>query len=127
MRAKLVRTGNSRGVRLPKAILEESGLPEDIEIEVEENRVILTPARKHPREGWAESARRMVANGDDVDLWAAWDNASGQALQDDRTWPEDFKWPDEPIVSTFVAPPSTRSEAPKSPRRARARSSRRMK
>ncbi len=35
MRAKLVRIGNSRGVRLPKPILEESGLPEDIEIKVE--------------------------------------------------------------------------------------------
>ena len=69
MRAKLVRIGNSRGVRLPKPVLEESGLPEDIEIKVEADRVVLMPARKHPREGWAESARRMAANGDDVDLW----------------------------------------------------------
>jgi antitoxin MazE len=127
MRAKLVRIGNSRGVRLPKPILEESGLPEDIEIKVEADRVVLMPARKHPREGWAESARHMVANGDDVDLWTDWDNTSGQALEGDWTWPEDFKWPDEPIVSTFISPPSTRSEAPKSPRRGPARSSRRTK
>lgn len=127
MRAKLVRIGNSRGVRLPKPILEESGLPEDIEIKVEDNRVVLMPAPRHPREGWAEAARRMAAGGDDGDLWADWDNASGRALEDDWTWPEDFEWPDEPIVSTFISPPSTRSEAPRSRRPAPARSSRRTK
>jgi len=90
MRAKLVRIGNSRGVRLPKPILEESGLPEDIEIKVEADRVVLMPARKHPREGWAESARRMVANRDDVDLW---EGATGLNSWDEEEWewPEDFR------------------------------------
>ena len=123
MRSKLVRIGNSRGVRLPKAVLEESGLPEDIEIKVEENRVVLMPARKHPREGWAESARRMVANGDDGD---AWEGATGLNAWDheDWEWPEDFVWPDEPVVSTSTSSPSIPSEAPKSRRPGRASSSR---
>ncbi len=126
MRAKLVRIGNSKGVRLPKLILEESGLPEDIEIKVEDNRVVLMPARKHPREGWAEDARRMVANGDDED-WSDWDNMSSEALEEDWVWPEDFKWPEEEIVFTSISPPSTPSEAPRSPTLGRVSSSRRKK
>jgi antitoxin MazE len=34
MRSKLVRIGNSRGVRIPKALLEEADLVDDIEISV---------------------------------------------------------------------------------------------
>lgn len=34
MKAKLVKIGNSRGVRIPKALLEEAGLVEDIELTV---------------------------------------------------------------------------------------------
>src|SRR5918994_6239808 len=63
MRVKLVRIGNSRGVRLPKPILEASGLTDEIDIAVEAGRVVLTPAARKPREGWAEAARRMVAKG----------------------------------------------------------------
>lgn len=123
MRAKLVRIGNSRGVRLPKPVLEESGLPEDIEIKVEADRIVLMPARKHPREGWAESARRMVANRDDVDLW---EGATGLNSWDEEEWewPEDFQWPDDPVVSTYISSSSIPSEAPKAPKRARASSSR---
>lgn len=113
MRSKLVRMGNSRGVRLPKPILEASGLTEEIEIEVEKGRIVLLPAKRKPREGWAEAARRMVAAGDDEDAWAG---ATGLNSWDDEgwTWPEDFVWPDEPIVSTYISPSSTPSADPKS-------------
>jgi antitoxin MazE len=128
MRSKLVRMGNSRGVRLPKPILEASGLTDEIEIEVEKGRIVLLPARRKPREGWAEDARRMVENGDDwnEDL-AAWEAMGSEALEEDWTWPEDFVWPDEPIVSTYISPDSIPSEDPKSPRRGPVSSSRRRR
>ena len=126
MRAKLVKIGNSKGVRLPKPILEASGLTDEVEIEVEKGRIVLMPAKRHPREGWAKDAHRMVANGDDED-WSDWDNMRGDALEEDWVWPEDFKWPEEEIVFTSISPPSTPSEAPKSPRAGRASSSRRKK
>ena len=121
MRAKIIRIGNSRGIRLPKPILEASGFGDEVELKVEEGRVILMRPQKHPREGWAES---IAAIGPDDEDWSDWDNLSGEALEEDWTWPEDFKWPDEPIISTYISPPSTPSEAPKSPKRGRARSSR---
>ena len=65
MKAKIVRIGNSQGVRLPKLLLEEAKLPNDVEISVEGNRLVIAPARK-PREGWAESFRKMADSGDDT-------------------------------------------------------------
>lgn len=59
MRGKLVRIGNSRGVRLPKALIEEAGLGDDLEITVREGEIVIARARK-VREGWAEDARRLA-------------------------------------------------------------------
>jgi antitoxin MazE len=63
MKAKLVRIGNSRGVRLPKTVIDEAGLGEDLEIRVEGQSVVIS-SPKRPREGWAESARLMVERGE---------------------------------------------------------------
>ncbi len=60
MKARLVRIGNSRGVRLPKAVIDQVGLDDDVELSVEDNRVIITAASP-PRSGWAEAARRLGA------------------------------------------------------------------
>jgi antitoxin MazE len=57
MKLKLVHIGNSRGIRLPKAVIEQCGLSGDIDLEVSEGQVILRPARR-PRTGWAEAFRK---------------------------------------------------------------------
>lgn len=53
MRAKIVPLGNSQGVRIPKLLLEQALLPDEIELEVVGNTIVIRPARK-PREGWVE-------------------------------------------------------------------------
>ena len=65
MKAQLVRIGNSQGVRIPKAVIEECGFAERVELRVEGNRLIITPARA-PREGWDEAFAQMAEQGDDV-------------------------------------------------------------
>jgi antitoxin MazE len=60
MRARLVRIGNSRGVQLPKAVIDQVGLGEEIELSVEGRRVVLAPTRS-PRAGWADAAARLTA------------------------------------------------------------------
>ena len=45
MKVKLVRIGNSRGIRIPKAILEQCGLQDAAELRVEKNRLVI--AREH--------------------------------------------------------------------------------
>jgi antitoxin MazE len=65
MKARIVRVGNSRGIRLPKPLLEESGLDDEVEIYAEPGRIIIQSARRR-RGGWAEAARDMAKRGDDA-------------------------------------------------------------
>ena len=64
MQVELIRIGNSRGVRIPKSIIDQCGFGAKIDLKVEEGRVILARDRK-PREGWEEAlviARKGIAN-----------------------------------------------------------------
>lgn len=64
MRSKIVRIGNSQGVRLPKLMIEEAGLSDDVELRVEAGQIIIASSRI-ARAGWAEAAHRAHAAGDD--------------------------------------------------------------
>ena len=66
MKSQLVKIGNSRGIRLPKAVIEQVGLGDEVELEVRPGEVAIRPAKRKPREGWAESFRAMAAAGDDT-------------------------------------------------------------
>jgi antitoxin MazE len=64
MRANIVRIGNSRGLRIPKTVLEQCGIGDAVDLTVEEDRIVLRPLRR-TREGWSEAAATMVAHSDD--------------------------------------------------------------
>jgi antitoxin MazE len=64
MRTRIVRIGNSRGVRIPKLLLEQSGLEGEVEMNAENGYLIIRPATR-PREGWAAAFRAMARRGDD--------------------------------------------------------------
>ena len=64
MKAHLIRIGNSRGVRLPKLVIDEVGLGDEVDIAVEEGAVIIRPIA-HPRAGWAQAAKRAHERGED--------------------------------------------------------------
>ena len=59
VRAKLVQIGNSRGVRLPKAVIEEANLGDEVELIVRKDEVVLRRVKK-VREGWAEDAKHRA-------------------------------------------------------------------
>jgi antitoxin MazE len=65
MKAHIVRIGNSRGIRLPKALLQEAQLEDEVELQAEPGRILISKTAK-PRAGWAEAARRMRARGHDL-------------------------------------------------------------
>lgn len=67
--ARIVRIGNSRGIRVPKALLEQAQLPEEVELQAEPGRLIVRAVRR-TRAGWAEAAAHMHERGDDqpIDL-----------------------------------------------------------
>ena len=54
MKVSLIAIGNSRGIRLPKAVLEQCGFGDSAEMTVERGRVVLSPSKK-ARAGWAEA------------------------------------------------------------------------
>jgi antitoxin MazE len=61
MKAKLVRIGNSRGIRLPKLLIEQAGLEEDVQLEVHGNTVVIRPLAS-TRAGWADAAIALAAS-----------------------------------------------------------------
>ncbi len=67
MKATLVKIGNSRGVRIPKAIIEQIGMSDEIEMEVRGLQLVIRAAN-HPRAGWDEAFASMAARGDDKPL-----------------------------------------------------------
>ncbi len=67
MKTRLVRIGNSRGVRLPKPLILEAGLSEDVELRVQEGAIVIARAAL-PRSGWAEAAKRLRTRGEDTPL-----------------------------------------------------------
>lgn len=62
MKAQIIRIGNSRGVRLPKAVIEQAGLTEEVELEVRGSTVVIA-ATGRVRAGWADAARALAATG----------------------------------------------------------------
>ena len=82
MRISIVKIGNSQGIRIPKAILEQTGLKDEIELEVEDNRIILH-SPKQPRLNWDEAFLSMAKNGDDKLLD---DDLTGKTEWDKNEW-----------------------------------------
>lgn len=64
MRANVVRIGNSRGVRIPKAILATCGIEDTVDLTVADGKIVLQAAPR-VRQGWAEAAEEMARHRDD--------------------------------------------------------------
>ncbi len=52
MKVKIIKIGNSKGIRIPKVLLRQTGIDNEVNLEVEENQIILRPIKKSVREGW---------------------------------------------------------------------------
>lgn len=63
VKTKLVRIGNSRGIRLPKPLIEQAGLEENVQLEVHGNTVVIR-ALSSTRAGWAEAAADLADTGE---------------------------------------------------------------
>ena len=70
MDAVIVRIGNSRGVRLPKPLIEEAGLGERVSLRVVEEGLLIEP-RAEVRSGW-DAAARLARHRDDDLVTESW-------------------------------------------------------
>ena len=66
MLVSVIRIGNSKGIRVPKVILERFGIKDKIDMEVTEKGILLSPVSDVPRKGWAEAFCRMHENNEDI-------------------------------------------------------------
>jgi len=64
MKTNIIRIGNSWGIRIPKALLEQCRLRGTVELEVQDEHLIIRPVAR-PRSGWEDAFRRMAQQGDD--------------------------------------------------------------
>ena len=66
-KTRIVKIGNSRGIRVPKVLLDQAQLPDEVELHAEPGRLVVQATRR-PRTGWAKAARAMRDRADDGPL-----------------------------------------------------------
>jgi antitoxin MazE len=64
MRTQIVQIGNSQGIRIPKKLLEQSKLGNEVELELKDEGILIRSIKK-TRENWEAAFQEMNANGDD--------------------------------------------------------------
>ena len=79
-KTRIVRIRNSRGIRVPKVLLQEAGLPNEVELRAEPGRLVVSAASR-PRAGWAAKARAMHQRGHDAPL-----DAPTPTAFDEKDW-----------------------------------------
>ena len=64
VKSRIVKIGNSRGIRIPKVLLDQAKLSDEIEVEVQGDKLIVRSVRSS-RQGWDEQYVEMARRGDD--------------------------------------------------------------
>ena len=80
MEVAIRKMGNSRGVLIPKPVLAQLGLENTADLQVRDGVIEIRAVRRHPREGWADDARRVAAQKDDALVWPEFANDGDRAL-----------------------------------------------
>ena len=77
----LRRIGNSVGIVIPKPVLTQVGLSEQVDLTVEHGAIVLRKPRNAARAGWAEAAHAIAVQGEDELLMGDFANAADQELE----------------------------------------------
>jgi len=62
----IVPIGNSKGIRIPKNVIDQLNIEDKVELEVHENEILIKPVERKPREGWKAAFTLMNANNEDT-------------------------------------------------------------
>lgn len=81
--ATLIRIGNSQGVRIPKAIIEQAQLDKkELTFNVVADGLLIRPVKK-PRQGWKEQIEKALQSQESYGIDHEWLDAP---LVDDEDW-----------------------------------------
>lgn len=72
--------GNSQGVLIPKPVLAQVGMTDEVDMTVEDGAIVLRPAKPKIREGWADASRQLAEAQDDALAWPEFGNADDESL-----------------------------------------------
>ncbi|MET3433488.1 antitoxin MazE [Herbaspirillum seropedicae] len=83
MKTSIRKMGNSQGVLIPKPFLAKIGMlvDEDIDIDVEDDKIVIRKLEKRPREGWAQASQKIAAAHDDTLVWPEFANDGDKDLE----------------------------------------------
>jgi len=80
MITKIIKIGNSRGIRIPKSIIDQSGIKNEVELEVKNDKIIIK-SLSEIRKNWSLAFQKMSKSNDDLLLdentltnQSSWDN-----------------------------------------------------
>lgn len=65
MQVSVIPIGNSKGIRIPKNILQQLHIEDSVELEVQNQEILIKPIHKNVREGWSAAFQDMAMNNDD--------------------------------------------------------------
>lgn len=65
MKTNIIPIGNSKGIRIPKVVLDQCHIQETVILEIEQDKIIIKPEYNQPRHNWAEIFKRMHETGED--------------------------------------------------------------
>ena len=84
VKTRIVKIGNSQGIRIPKLLLDQADFGEEVELELLEDLIVVRPAQM-PRHDWDGAFRAMAERGDDYLL-------DGESIHS-ADWDEDgWEW-----------------------------------
>lgn len=66
MKTHVVAIGNSKGIRIPRAILDLCEIKSEVELDVKGRTIEIRPIKTHPRSGWEKAFQVMHQRGDDA-------------------------------------------------------------
>jgi antitoxin MazE len=84
METKITNIGNSKGIIIPKTIIEQCGLKERVSLEVKDNCLVISPASNYLRQGWSEAI--IAAGGSNNDELLMDDYLDHSWDEEEWTW-----------------------------------------
>ncbi|MGB3860756.1 MAG: AbrB/MazE/SpoVT family DNA-binding domain-containing protein [Candidatus Aminicenantaceae bacterium] len=83
IKVKIIRIGNSKGIRLSKSLIEQYNMKDEVLLEAKRDSIVIRPV-ENPRANWEKSFAKMRLRGDDVlldkgtELESEWDQEEWQ-------------------------------------------------
>lgn len=83
MKSAIRKMGNSHGVIIPKAVLEEFGARANdaVDVKFKKGKIVISQAERRPRTGWAEDSKAIAAAGDGGLVWPEFGNDGDKDLK----------------------------------------------